>query len=73
MVIMKNLKLATRESEQRTIVKISNVEVGHGFTVIAGPCSVESEEQVIESATVEPPSIKTVNLSGFMTRVSSPL
>ena len=47
---MKNLKLAMRDSAQRTIIKISNVEIGHGFTVIAGPCSVESEEQISESA-----------------------
>ena len=47
---MKNLKLAMRESEQRTIIKISGVEIGRGFTVIAGPCSVESEEQMFESA-----------------------
>ncbi len=47
---MKNLKLAMRDTEQRTIIKISNVEIGRGFTVIAGPCSVESEEQILESA-----------------------
>src|SRR5210317_1040374 len=47
---MKNLKLAMRDTEQRTIIKISNVEIGRGFTVIAGPCSVESEEQISESA-----------------------
>jgi 3-deoxy-7-phosphoheptulonate synthase len=47
---MKNLKLAIRETEQRTVVKISNIEIGRDFTVIAGPCSVESEEQILESA-----------------------
>jgi len=47
---MKNLKLAMRDTEQRTIIKISNVEIGRSFTVIAGPCSVESEEQISESA-----------------------
>ena len=47
---MKNLKLAMRESEQRTIIKVSGAEIGRGFTVIAGPCSVESEEQMFESA-----------------------
>ena len=47
---MKNIKLAMRETEQRTIIKISNVEIGRDFTVIAGPCSVESEEQIMESA-----------------------
>jgi 3-deoxy-7-phosphoheptulonate synthase len=47
---MKNLKLAMRETEQRTIINISNAAVGRDFTVIAGPCSVENEEQMFESA-----------------------
>lgn len=47
---MKNLKLAQRDSKQRTIIKIADVKIGHGFTVIAGPCSIESEEQILESA-----------------------
>ena len=47
---MKNLKLASREMEQRTIVNVSGVEVGRDFVVIAGPCSVETEEQTLETA-----------------------
>jgi 3-deoxy-7-phosphoheptulonate synthase len=47
---MKNIKLAMREAEQRTIINIGDVEVGRDFTVIAGPCSVENEEQMFESA-----------------------
>ena len=35
-----------------TIVEIGNVKIGGGyFALIAGPCSVESEEQIIEVAT----------------------
>ena len=35
-----------------TIVQVGNVRIGGGyFAVIAGPCSVESEEQIIEVAT----------------------
>ena len=35
-----------------TIIEIGNVRIGGGyFAVIAGPCSVESEEQIIEVAT----------------------
>ena len=35
-----------------TIVEIGNVRIGGGyFAMIAGPCSVESEEQIIEVAT----------------------
>lgn len=47
---MKNLKLASGKKGDRTIVKVSNVEIGRGFVVIAGPCSVESESQVLKTA-----------------------
>ena len=47
---MNNLKLSTREPEHRTVVDVSGVQVGKGFTVIAGPCSVESESQTVETA-----------------------
>jgi len=47
---MKNLKIAAREQKERTIVNVGDVEVGRGLTVIAGPCSVESEEQTLETA-----------------------
>jgi 3-deoxy-7-phosphoheptulonate synthase len=50
MVTMKNLKLAARETEQRTIIKVSNVAFGRDFVVIAGPCSIESEFQIMETA-----------------------
>ena len=47
---MKNLKLASQETEQRTVVKVSGVEIGRDFVVIAGPCSVESEAQILTTA-----------------------
>lgn len=47
---MKNLKLASRETEQRTVINVSDVEFGRDFVVIAGPCSVESEVQTVETA-----------------------
>ena len=47
---MKNLKLAALNGNGRTIVRVGDVKVGEGFTVIAGPCSVESEEQLLETA-----------------------
>jgi 3-deoxy-7-phosphoheptulonate synthase len=47
---MKNLKLASQETEQRTIVNVCGVEVGRDFVVIAGPCSVESEAQILDTA-----------------------
>lgn len=50
--IMKAYKLVSREfQEEPTVVRIGEAEVGGGtFTVIAGPCSVEKEEQVVEAA-----------------------
>ena len=47
---MKNLKLASGQVDQRTVINVSGVDVGRGFVVIAGPCSVESEGQTIETA-----------------------
>jgi 3-deoxy-7-phosphoheptulonate synthase len=47
---VKNLKLAARDQKERTIVNVGGVELGRGLTVIAGPCSVESEEQTLETA-----------------------
>jgi 3-deoxy-7-phosphoheptulonate synthase len=47
---MKNLKLASQETQQRTIVNVSGIEIGRDFVVIAGPCSVESEVQILDTA-----------------------
>ena len=48
--ILKPYKLAGREfQENDTVVRVGDVPIGGGeFTVIAGPCSVESEEQMME-------------------------
>ena len=52
MNILKPYKLASREShEGDTIVNVGSIAIGGPeFVVIAGPCSVESEEQLMESA-----------------------
>ena len=49
---MKNLKLSSLngDPQKRTVVTVDNVKVGEDFVVIAGPCSVESEEQTIKTA-----------------------
>jgi 3-deoxy-7-phosphoheptulonate synthase len=49
---MKNLKLTTikGKTQERTRIKVRDITIGEGFTVIAGPCSIESEEQTIETA-----------------------
>lgn len=54
MPILKPYKLASREfKEEDTIVRVKDVQIGGDqFTVIAGPCAVESEEQLMECAYV---------------------
>jgi len=49
--VIKNIKLAAREPGQNTtIIDVNGVKVGQGLVVIAGPCSVETERQTIETA-----------------------
>jgi 3-deoxy-7-phosphoheptulonate synthase len=52
MPILKPYKLASREAKEGdTVVAVGNVLIGGpAFIVMAGPCSVESEEQMMESA-----------------------
>jgi len=49
---MKNLKLVSLNGDdnRRTIVTVGNVKIGEDLVVIAGPCSVESEEQTVITA-----------------------
>ncbi len=47
---MKNLKLASRAKAQQTVIEVGEVVFGRDFVVIAGPCSVESERQTLETA-----------------------
>ncbi len=50
--ISKPFKLASREvNSQNTVVRIGNLSIGDGSVVfMAGPCSVDSEENVMETA-----------------------
>ncbi len=52
MPIMKPYKLVSREfKKQDTIVKVNGLEIGSNkLVVMAGPCAVESKEQIIDSA-----------------------
>ena len=47
---MKNLKLVARKTRKGTVVDVSGVKIGRDFVVIAGPCSVESEKQILDTA-----------------------
>ncbi len=44
---MKNLRLAALNSHKKTVIRVKDVEIGNGLTIMAGPCSVESEEQTL--------------------------
>ncbi len=50
--ILKPYKLVSREFQARdTVVDVRGVKIGGGhFAIIAGPCSVETSEQVLEAA-----------------------
>jgi 3-deoxy-7-phosphoheptulonate synthase len=47
---MNNLRLAALNEHKRTIVAVGRALFGEGLVIIAGPCSVESEEQTMETA-----------------------
>jgi 3-deoxy-7-phosphoheptulonate synthase len=49
--VMENLKLTSSNGDNnRTLVQVDGVKIGQDFVVIAGPCSVESEEQTLITA-----------------------
>jgi len=48
---MKNLELVAKtEEKQATQFKVGDITIGKDFLMIAGPCSVESEEQIMVAA-----------------------
>ena len=48
---MEKLKYVSRQNHpEDTVIEIGEVSVGKDFLMIAGPCSVESEEQIVEIA-----------------------
>jgi 3-deoxy-7-phosphoheptulonate synthase len=49
---MEDLKLTSLRSVggKRTVITVDDARIGGGFVVVAGPCSVENEEQTIKTA-----------------------
>ena len=47
---MNNIKLASAKGHERTTIRVGEVTFGKDFVVIAGPCSVESEDQTLAVA-----------------------
>ena len=72
--IMKPYKLASKEFKPiPTVVKIGNVEIGgNRVAVMAGPCAVESEDQLFEAARVVKKAGATVLRGGAYKPRSSP-
>jgi len=71
--IMKPYKLASKEHHsQKTIIKVGDATIGDGtFTVIAGPCSAENEEQIMKTAKLlKGMGIKIMRASAFKPRTS---
>jgi len=69
----KSLKLASRSYKKSdTIINIKDVKIGgDNFTVIAGPCAVESREQILECAKIVKESGAQILRGGcFKTRTS---
>jgi 3-deoxy-7-phosphoheptulonate synthase len=50
---MQDLRLAKKQTpDHRTVVVVGSHAVGEGFTVMAGPCSVETSQQTLETAKI---------------------
>jgi 3-deoxy-7-phosphoheptulonate synthase len=69
---MNNLKLTGRKPDSpRSVIDVCGVRVGEEFVVIAGPCSVESEEQTIRTAVaVKAAGAKMLRGGAFKPRTS---
>ena len=69
---MNNLKLTGRKpGEARSVIEVGGVRVGEEFVVIAGPCSVESEDQTIRTAVaVKEAGAKMLRGGAFKPRTS---
>ena len=44
---MKEIGLVSRKSPKRSVIAVGNVKFGEDLVIIAGPCSVESEDQML--------------------------
>lgn len=69
---MNNLKLTGRKpGEGRSIIEVGGIRVGEEFVVIAGPCSVETEDQTVRTAVaVKAAGAKMLRGGAFKPRTS---
>ncbi|MDI3534403.1 MAG: 3-deoxy-7-phosphoheptulonate synthase [Thermosediminibacterales bacterium] len=71
--IMESYKLASRTfKSKQTIIKIGDVEIGgDNIVLMAGPCAVESREQILETAeAVKKAGVKILRGGAFKPRTS---
>lgn len=47
---MKDLQLTSRSQKTRSLIPVNGIHIGRDFVIMAGPCSVESEEQTLRIA-----------------------
>jgi len=47
---MKNLPLISQTRKAESLIPVNGIQIGRDFVVMAGPCSVESEEQTLRIA-----------------------
>jgi 3-deoxy-7-phosphoheptulonate synthase len=47
---MNDIRLVTLENHKKTTIQVGNIRIGRDFVLIAGPCSVEDEEQTLNIA-----------------------
>lgn len=74
MPVLSPFKLASRVfQEERTVVKVRNIEIGgNSVHVMAGPCAVESREQLLESARLVKAAGATILRGGAFKPRTSP-
>ena len=72
--IMKPYKLVSRDAHpDRTVVKVRDVEIGgSSLVIVAGPCSVEGEKEVIEHAKMVKKAGATIFRAGAFKPRTSP-
>lgn len=71
--ILKPYKLASREVHpENTVINVKGIKIGgNDIVIMAGPCSVESEEQLMESAkAVKAAGAKILRASAYKPRTS---
>lgn len=48
--VKNSYKLAEKRANEKTVVEVKNKKIGEGFCFVAGPCAVQSEEQIFSIA-----------------------